>query len=306
MPDTAQAQLQRLVQLIALMSQRDSQGPYPYRAVAADLGVDEPTLRRDLSVLLNLTEAYKPWLASLGVVLDADGFALGSRGPFRRPLRLSRDETLALILGLSAIRGGRELAARLGRTLGAAPDTGPPEDTWAMGPTPAEHLTRVLALARQARDQRRKLELLYCGSRAERSQRTVHPHQVVQAGGAWYIIAWCERARAMRHFRAERVLEAKLLEEEFSRQKGFKAVRAARELLVAHSPLVATVAFSPRIARWLKEQYPDGETAPDGRYLVRWPVADHHWLAREVLQYGAEAEVLEPEGLREFVRSLLG
>jgi len=67
-----------------------------------------------------------------------------------------------------------------------------------------------------------------------------------------------------------------------------------------------TVGFSPRIARWLKERYPDGEQQPDGSYRVRFPVADPRWLAREVLQYGAEAEVLAPEGMRTFVRDLVG
>ena len=44
----------------------------------------------------------------------------------------------------------------------------------------------------------------------------------------------------------------------------------------------------------------------DGRYVVEFPVADPNWLAREVLQYGAEAEVLAPEGMREFVRGMVG
>jgi predicted DNA-binding transcriptional regulator YafY len=39
---------------------------------------------------------------------------------------------------------------------------------------------------------------------------------------------------------------------------------------------------------------------------VEFPVADPNWLAREVLQYGAEAEVLSPEGMREFVRGIIG
>src|SRR6266480_7326571 len=65
------------------------------------------------------------------------------------------------------------------------------------------------------------------------------------------------------------------------------------------------VAFSPRIARWLEERYPDGREAADGRYVVTFKVADPAWFVREVLQYGAEAEVLEPEGLREAVKMVV-
>ena len=34
-------------------------------------------------------------------------------------------------------------------------------------------------------------------------------------------------------------------------------------------------------------------------------VADPAWFVREILQYGAEAEVLEPEGMREAVRRMV-
>ena len=114
-------------------------------------------------------------------------------------------------------RGGRALAERLGKLLAGATTPETVERTWALGPTPGEGVSRVLALARRARDERCKLAMLYCGSSAESSRRVVHPHQVVQAGGAWYIVAWCEQANGPRRFRVERVLEAELLAEQFER-----------------------------------------------------------------------------------------
>lgn len=264
------------------------------------------TLQGDLTVLLDLTDRYKPWLASLSVLITADGFTLGSRGAFRRPLRLSRDEALALVVGLAGARGGRELAARLWNGFGTAPELGAVETTWALGPTPGAQVAQTLSLARQARDERKKVELHYCGSDGEPSRRVVHVHQVVQAGGAWYLIAWCEKARGTRHFRAERILEIRPREESFVPRRELKRVRAARALLAADQAPTATVAFQPRIARWIREKYPAGKPAPDGRYLVQLPVADPRWLAREVLQYGADAEVLEPAGMRELVRGMVG
>ena len=85
----------------------------------------------------------------------------------------------------------------------------------------------------------------------------------------------------------------------------FKPIRKPEELLHADEVVTANVAFSPRIARWLEERYPDGREAADGRYVVTFKVADPAWFVREVLQYGAEAEVLEPEGLREAVKMVV-
>ncbi len=305
MPDTAHTRIQRLVSLVAWMSQRDTGRPLRYPRAARYLGVSERTLRQDLDVLARVTEAYNPWLASLRLAFVGQGFVLGSAGKFRRPLRLSRDEGLALVLGLLGVSGGRDLARRLGQALGAAPEPAEVERSWVVGPTPEERLVRHLALAREARDERRKLDLTYCGAAGEPSRRIIHPYQVVQAGGVWYLVAWCERAQAVRHFRAERVLELTPLEDRFVPRPDFRPVRRASDLLAGEGHPRARVAFSPRIARWLRERYPGGETAPDGRYLVELPVADPHWLAREVLHYGAEAEVLEPDWLREFMGKMV-
>ena len=134
----------------------------------------------------------------------------------------------------------------------------------------------------------------------------MHVHQVVQAGGVRYLVAWCEKSQGTRHFRAERILEANLQDETFVPRRDLRRVRTPRQLLSADQAPRATVAFSPAIQRWIKEKYPDGEIAPDGRYLVRFPLVDPRWLAREVLQYGAEAEILEPAAMRDLLRDMLG
>ena len=116
----------------------------------------------------------------------------------------------------------------------------------------------------------------------------------------------CEKVAPFRTFRADRILDARLLEQDFRPQVLFKPIQAPAELLRADDPVIARVAFSARIARWLKERYPNGRDGGDGRYSVTFTVADPAWFVREVLQYGAEAEVLEPEGLREAVRGAIG
>jgi proteasome accessory factor C len=125
----------------------------------------------------------------------------------------------------------------------------------------------------------------------------------VQYQGVWYVIAWCEKVRAFRHFRAERVLESRLLAQDFKPQILFTAIREAGQLLQAEETVTATVAFSAKIARWLKEEYPNGREDGTGRYVVTFDVADPAWLAREVLRYGVEAEVVGPESLRSAVRT---
>ena len=305
MTEIAEAQIQRLVLLVAWMSQRDTGAPVSYRAAAAGLGISEKTLRTDLQVLLDLTDAYKAWLGSLRVSVTTNGFTLGSRGAFQRPLRLSQDELLTLAIGLNGIRGGRDLAEKLRGPRRPAVEFEEGERIWGVGPTPGAGIAGALDLLRSARDHHRKVDLLYCGSDQEPSRRVVHPYQVVNAGRAWYLVAWCEKANQARHFRVERIVGLAELDDEFTVRAEVSRVRSPKDLMSAEEVVVATVAFSPKIARWIREQHPEGEDAPDGRYLVRFRVADPRWMIREVLQYGAEAELLAPEGLRELMRRWL-
>jgi len=306
MSNTAQAQVPRIVELIAWLSQGDSAKPVAYRAAARRLGVPEQTIRADLDALLALSGEHRDWLASLRVAMVADGFALQSLGAFRRPVHFTGEEGLALLLGLTRAHGGGSVGQKLSHALRAAPTLEFVDAAYAVGAEPSAELEGVLAVARRARDELRKLDVLYCGSAGEPTRRIVHVHQIVEAAGRWYAVAWCEKVGAFRNFRADRVLEAKLLVQDFRPQVPFEPIRKAEELLRADEIIAAKVAFSPRVARWIKERYPDGREEADGRYVVTMKVADPAWLVREVLQYGAEAEVLEPESLREAVRGAVG
>lgn len=303
--DTAVAQTPRLVELIAWLSQSDSAKPVTYGAAAKHLGTTPETVRADLNALVELSGEHKDWLASLRVAILAETFVVHSQGAFRRPTHFTGEEGLALQLGLSAVSRGKEIAGKFAKAL-RRPPAADNEQAFAIGAAPSAELEGVLALARRARDERKKLEVLYCGPAREPSRRIVHVHQIVEASGRWYVVAWCEKVAAFRHFRADRILEARLLEQDFRPQVLFKPVVEARELLAADETVPAQVAFSKKIARWLKERYPRGREQADGRYVVSFHVADPAWFVRELLQYGSEAEVLGPEGLRETVRRMLG
>jgi predicted DNA-binding transcriptional regulator YafY len=299
MPKTAALQTPRLIELIAWLSQSDTPAPITYKAAAKRLGVTEQQVREDLGVLLELSDEHKDWLASLRVAIVADGFTVISRGAFRRPIQFTPEEGLALLLGLGAVPGGKKVAPKFSKGTEAI------ESAYAIGSAPTADLDGILAIARSARDQKRKLEILYCGSAGEPSRRVVHAHQVVESAGRWYVIAWCEKVKDFRRFRAERILAATALAQDFLPQVLFKPVAAPAELLKADETVPAQVAFSKKIARWLKEKYPRGRERADGRYVVTFEVADPAWFVREILQYGAEAEVLEPESLRAAVKRTL-
>jgi proteasome accessory factor C len=299
MPDTAVTQAPRLIELIAWLSQSDTPRTITYKAAAKRFGISERQLRDDLDALVGLSNEHRDWLASLRVALLADTFTVHSQGAFRRPVQFTAEEGLALLLGLGAVQGGGKVAAKFNK------GTATIESAYAIGSAPSAELDGVLAVARTARDEKRKLDLLYCGSDGEPSRRIAHVHQIVESVGRWYVVAWCEKVQDFRRFKVERILEARLLAQDFRPQVLFQPIKDPRELLSADGTVPAQVAFSKKISRWLKEKYPHGREQGDGRYVVTFQVADPAWFVREVLQYGAEAEVLGPEALREAVKRMV-
>ena len=69
------------------------------------------------------------------------------------------------------------------------------------------------------------------------------------------------------------------------------------------------VRYSPKIARWVRERAAAGMAEwteeADGSVVILHRVADPHWVVGHALQYGAEAEILEPEELRAMVRDVV-
>ena len=303
MSETATGQLNRIVQMIAELSRREREGMPPLRLgdVAARMGVSEQQIEKDIRTLTSVGEdAEHDWISSLSVVQEGDEIALSSQGPFRRPVRLTPDELLAIQIGLLSEDGGADLSARLAALLETRREGA---DAVHAAPHAGASEARIVDLARLAAQQHRLLELVYTGGRGgEPSRRVVEVHGVLGSEGKFYLRCWCRDADGERTFRADRVLEARLLEQSFApRQVPLDVVFTA----AADQLEEVRVRFHPDIARWVAEEHPGAARDDDGGIVVRYQVSEPAWLVRTVLGYGEHAEVLDPPEYRRMLRSSL-
>ena len=153
------------------------------------------------------------------------------------------------------------------------------------------------------------LAITYAGADATAAERRVAPHGVL-LGMRRYLVARDEdRDPALRHFRVDRIREARLLGSSFTRQPGFDiAEHAARafgsyqdegrygEIVWRFSPAAAPTArdfvFHP--GQQIEDQ-------PDGSLVVRFHAAGWLEMAWHLYQWGDAVEVLMPVGLRALV-----
>ena len=311
MSETAAAQLRRILHIIPQLADDE---PHSLSEIAARVGVDVETLRSDLWSLVSRFQDPGGFVEGVQLYLESDQVELVSNH-FLRPMRLTASELCALELGLAMLRAERppeehsaiDRARERLRTVIAKL----PADAIADGERAAslgavgnvEHFAAV----RAALGARRKLRIMYRrGDATEAGTRVICPYALVAASGMFYLVAYCTESEGLRIFRLDRVEDAAPLAERFEVPESFSldAVLQDGKAFHAERPRTMRVRYSPRIARWIAER--EGETPDaDGSLTLEHPLADVAWAVRNVLQYGPDAEVLEPEDVREAVRAQL-
>jgi predicted DNA-binding transcriptional regulator YafY len=131
----------------------------------------------------------------------------------------------------------------------------------------------------------------------------VDAHGVVFRGGHWYVVGFDHARGEIRAYRLSRCTTDPVDVGEGSEPpQGFDAashVQAAPWSREARAR--ALVAFEPGAAALALASFSGAERAQsssDGRVLLQIPVADEDAAAGTLLQYGPDAEVLEPASLR--------
>lgn len=312
MPDTALAQLLRLLSVIPLFADGEE---HPVDAVAGRVGTDRDTLVADLKLLMERDLDPPGWVERIGCTIDDEQVSVNTRY-FLRPMRVTLPQVAALELGLALLererpREERAGIARVREALAQVRVRLEPEvlESGALG---AAVDPAILATVRQAAHERHKVRLTYQGSGdAAPVARTACPYGLVFAERMWYLVAHCERGEGLRFFRVDRIHAAEPLAETFVEPEDFSLEEQVQNgrLFSGEAASRLRVRFSPAVARWIAER--EGrQPEADGSLTVEYPLADPEWAIRHVLQYGPEARVLEPawlvERLRERLRAMAG
>jgi proteasome accessory factor B len=160
---------------------------------------------------------------------------------------------------------------------------------------------------------RRRLVIRYASASSGRTlDRAVDPCRVLNLRGAWYLVAWDERRRAVRDFALQRIRGVTLTTQPAERAAQFDLERYVADAFgieKGRRPVQVAIRFSPQQARWIRER-PWHRSARvqerlDGGCVLRMRVAVTSELVRWVLQYGPDAEVLKPKSLRDQVAQKL-
>ncbi|WP_433284227.1 helix-turn-helix transcriptional regulator [Pseudonocardia sp. CA-142604] len=297
---------ERLPRLLSLVPYLLARPGIPVAEAAADFGVTERQLRRDLELL---------WMCGLpgygpGDLVDlsfsGDTVTVTHDAGMRRPLRLTTAEATALLVALRTLAevpgmvdtaAVQRATAKIERAVGDAGSVGVAVDL------PHEEAAATTTV-RDALDAGRALRIVYyTAGRDAVSQRTIDPMRLLIVEGRAYLEAWCRRAEAVRMFRLDRVEEVEVLDEPAAPPPDAEPSDVSHGLFRPSEDHRSAVLLLEPEARWVAEYYPVDEVVElDGnraRVLLRY--ADPAWLVRLVLGLGGGARLLEPPELVETV-----
>jgi proteasome accessory factor C len=139
----------------------------------------------------------------------------------------------------------------------------------------------------------------------EFSERKIEPYALMNSRDGWYVVAFDPAKDSVRHFRLDRVKDAKVTAKTFEPRPEVDAVADLdgwpRTGEVPDSR-TARVWFSPERARWAAEERNVVAELPDGAVVVELSFAGVDWLVREVLKEAGDAMVVSPPDARDAIR----
>ncbi len=302
----------RLVRLLNMVPYFQANPKITYTEAASDLGVSVKQLRDDLNQL---------WMCGLpgygpGDLIDfefsGDTIEVTFSAGIDHPLRLTSPEATGVLVALRALvdvpgmvdpEAARSAIAKIESAAGAV---GHVEGAAVDEPAPVE--SEAAAAVRTAvRDDRALAIEYYSASRDMLSGRVVDPIRVVLVADHSYLEAWCRTAEAVRLFRFDRIVDARVLDEPAVPPP--PAVRSGPDTSLfdpdtADPSLPTATLLIDRSASWMFDYYPLRvlKEFPDGSCEASMTYASEQWMTRFVLGFGAAVRVLAPAGLAEQVR----
>jgi predicted DNA-binding transcriptional regulator YafY len=169
----------------------------------------------------------------------------------------------------------------------------------------SEHLPMIHAALADRRTIRVRY---YSASRDSEDVREVDPYHLTFFNGGLYVVGLCHLRRALRIFAVERMRTVALLRSRFDIPADFDAAKYLDGAwgIIRGDLVHVRVVFARSVAPYIRERlwHPSQRLRDleDGRLELTLHVADTQEVRRWILGYGAQAEVLAPESLRETLR----
>ena len=162
-------------------------------------------------------------------------------------------------------------------------------------------------------EEEKEMTIRYRSYSAEEEQEyTIHPYALITQGGTFYLVGFHCKHDEIRTWKLNRIIAAERLPTKFKKPKDFDADNYRRRsfgFFVFNDEPVQKVRIKVGglMARYVQEHHwhetQQFEKLPDGNVIVQFEVVPNRELTNWILKLGRNAEVIQPESLRQEIEA---
>ncbi|QWU17059.1 Predicted DNA-binding transcriptional regulator YafY, contains an HTH and WYL domains [Paenibacillus sophorae] len=147
--------------------------------------------------------------------------------------------------------------------------------------------------------------------RDETSERRIDPYYLVPREQRFYLIGYCHKSQGIRTFRISRFQQVEITDELFDKSHFNirQYLKNTWSINRGNKNVRFKIRFSPSVARYIKEEElfvrPWMKDLGDGSLIFEVTLNNEDEFIKWVLQYGPDAEILEPLHVRESLKQKL-
>jgi predicted DNA-binding transcriptional regulator YafY len=166
---------------------------------------------------------------------------------------------------------------------------------------------KTMTMLCRATQERHSVRVTYYSAESNVTRNhTLDPYHLHNVNGNWYVFAFDHNWRRVFTFHVGRIRSLQILNQSFEPLPHFDAAQRVADMLGAEAGdevLQVAIRFNDYQASFMRDRefHPSQqiEELPDGGLILRFQTSSWGEVTRFILQYGSNAEVLEPADLRE-------
>lgn len=163
---------------------------------------------------------------------------------------------------------------------------------------------RKFLLLKDAILEKQVIKFSYHSSYGASSSRVVEPLQLLFKGSAWYLIGYCTEKQAQRYFKLNRMEHLQCTKEHFQRELDRTEMPHAQNEY-KKDLIHLVLEMKENVAYRIFDEYDFScfQRREDGSFLVTIDFPKSEWVYGYLMSFGNSMRILEPEDIRDEVKS---
>ena len=147
------------------------------------------------------------------------------------------------------------------------------------------------------------ISFIYASAKGQNTVREAEPLKLCFKSGAWYLYGYCMSRCDFRFFKLRRIRELHVLKQNFQRNSPKQIF--SNDYMFQEEYIKLKLKLSAQVAYRVYDEFESYEQQVDGSFIAEINYPKGEWVFYYITTFGSHCEVLEPEDVRNEIKSKL-